>query len=174
MQFSKDWTYATTCTCFVILFDIANPVLISSDSKTYIEIVLTNVIHILSHTQFTWSCGIFLQNQRKKKKHFLAMEEPGQTQDPFHISACIRNCSWCCKACIRLIPSSHRVKQSRVLHDAAAWSQPRKAVVRHLLARGHSTQMGNSLQRVPTCKMYNPRWKQRAEKINGSPNKINH
>jgi len=42
-----------------------------------------------------------------------------------------------------------------------------KAVVRHLLARGHFTQMGNSLLCLPTGKMYNPRWKQRNEIANG-------
>lgn len=197
MQFSKDWTYATTCTCFVILFNTATSNLISSNIKTSIEIVLTNLvcvyvhiyiciyIHTLSQTQLTWRCEIFLQSQRNEskfplQKHFLTVEELDWTQDCCNILLCICNCSWGGKAfkyTYGWAPGA--VERSGAQHDVAVGSQPRTTVARHLLARGHFTQMGNSLQRVPTYKTYNPR--QNPEDRNNkwftcpcSPNKVNH
>lgn len=81
------------------------------------------------------------------------MEEVDQTWDHFH-----------CVFAIALEVAKHLNKCTAELlrgvqHDVAAWSQPRRTVVRHLLARGYFTQMGNSLQCVPTYKTYNPRWK---------------
>lgn len=148
----------------------------------WFQIILKSTQKILSLDKpdtytFSYTAHRKMENSPSKSKKWVklfsakAVPNYGRTSPnmgPWDISLCICKCFWGGKALEHTYNwTPGAVERSGEQHDVAATLQPRKAVVRHLLAKEHFTQMGNSLQRVPTCKTYNPRRKQRTEITNG-------